>query len=143
MPSAKSGTACTLVAPVAPDEAHEADKADPGEVEKIKAEQQQLGKGKYGQQPVKAFKPGQAGGAGDNESDNDSDQKKTHWVEIELKTDAGDPVAGEPYQITLPDGTVASGTLDEKGLARIEGLPDAGSCQVTFPKRDKTVWKPA
>jgi hypothetical protein len=143
MPSPKSGTACTLVAPAEPDEALDADKADPGEVEKIKAEQQQLGKGKYGKQPVKPFKAGQGSGAGDNQSDDASDKKKTHWVEIELKTDSGDPVTGEPYIITLPDGTVAAGTLDEKGLARIEGLPDAGSCQATFPKRDKTAWKPA
>lgn len=142
MPSPKSGSACTLVAPAAPDEALDADKADPGEVEKIKAEQQQLGKGKYGTQPVKPFKPGQGGAAGD-ESDGQSDKKKLHWVEIELKLEDGKPVAGEPYQITLPDGTVASGTLDEKGLARIDGLPNAGECQVTFPKRDKTAWKPA
>jgi hypothetical protein len=143
MPSPKSGTAGTLVAPTAPDAAEDADKADPGEVEKIKAEQQQLGKGKYGKQAVKPFKPGQGSGGGDEESEDAANKKKTHWVEIELKTDAGDPLAGEPYQITLPDGTVAAGTLDEKGLARIDGLPDAGSCQVTFPKRDKTAWKPA
>lgn len=138
MPSPRSGNACNLVAPADPDAAQDADNADPGVVEKVKAEQEQLGKGKYGTQPVKPFKPGQDGAAPD-----DSDRKTLHWVEIELKTDQGDPVAGEPYQITLPDGRVASGTLDDKGLARIDGLPDAGECQVTFPKRDKTAWQPA
>ena len=142
MPSPKSGTACNLVAPSAPDAAQDADNADPGVVEKARAQQQQLGKGKYGQQPIKAFKPGQDGAAA-GASDGSDPKKKLHWVEIELKLEDGKPVAGEPYQVTLPDGSVASGTLDDKGLARIDGLPDAGECQVTFPKRDKTAWRPA
>jgi type VI secretion system secreted protein VgrG len=51
-------------------------------------------------------------------------------------------VPGEEYQVTLPDGsTVASGTLDEKGKARVEGI-DPGSCKVTFPNLDKDAWKP-
>ena len=34
------------------------------------------------------------------------------------------------------------GTLDEKGLARVEGIPE-GSCKVTFPDLDKDAWEPA
>jgi type VI secretion system secreted protein VgrG len=51
-------------------------------------------------------------------------------------------VPGEEYQVTLPDGTtVASGTLDEKGKARVEGI-DSGNCKVTFPNQDKSAWGP-
>jgi hypothetical protein len=134
MPSPRSGNACNLVAPAGPDAAQDADNADPGVVEKAKAEQQQLGKGKYGTQPTKPFKPGQ---------DDDPDQKPVHWVAIELKTEQGDPVAGEPYQITLPDGRVTSGTLNDKGRARVDGIPEGGTCQITFPKMDKESWSAA
>ena len=41
--------------------------------------------------------------------------------------------------MTLPDGTVAGGTLDEKGLARLEGI-EPGSCKITFPNLDEEAW---
>ena len=47
-----------------------------------------------------------------------------------------------PVRITLPDGTVAEGTLDEKGFARVDGI-DPGACQITFPNLDKEAWNPA
>ena len=53
------------------------------------------------------------------------------------------PVAGERYRITLPDGTtVAQGTLDDKGFARVEGI-EPGTCQITFPHLDKDAWEKA
>ncbi|HKE23592.1 MAG TPA: type VI secretion system tip protein TssI/VgrG [Bryobacteraceae bacterium] len=71
-----------------------------------------------------------------------SEEKKLHWIEIELVDEAARPVTGEPYSITLPDGsTVADGTLDEKGRARVENI-DAGNCKVTFPALDKEAWAP-
>jgi type VI secretion system secreted protein VgrG len=69
-------------------------------------------------------------------------QDKTHWIEIQLNDEEGNPVPGEPYKITLPDGTtVADGTLDDKGHARVTNL-DPGTCQVTFPNLDQDTWKP-
>jgi type VI secretion system secreted protein VgrG len=68
-------------------------------------------------------------------------QQKTHWIEIELVDEDGKPVPGETYAITLPDGSVASGSLDEKGKARVEGI-DPGTCKVTFPNLDKEAWEP-
>ena len=69
-------------------------------------------------------------------------QEKKHWIEIKLVDQAGKPVPGEPYQITLPDGTtIADGTLDEKGFARVDNI-DPGTCKVTFPNLDKDAWKP-
>jgi transposase len=72
----------------------------------IKAEQTETQKGKYGSTPNPPFKPQPAAAAGE--------QKKPHWIEIELVDEAGNPVPGEQYNVTLPDGSVASGTLDGK-----------------------------
>jgi type VI secretion system secreted protein VgrG len=126
-----TGSPCSLVPPMSPTDAHEADNADPGEMAKVKSEQAQTKTGKYGATPVTPFKP-QPG----------DEQKKPHWIEIELVDTEGNPVPGEQYKITLPDGsTVASGSLDGKGKARVDGI-DPGSCQVTFPKLDQSAWKP-
>jgi type VI secretion system secreted protein VgrG len=65
---------------------------------------------------------------------------KTHWIAIELVDELGKHVPYEDYRITLPDGTPIEGTLDKKGLARINGI-DPGTCKITFPNRDKGTWK--
>jgi type VI secretion system secreted protein VgrG len=72
-------------------------------------------------------------------------EEKKSWIEIELFDDEKAPVAGEPYRVTLADGTtVADGTLDEQGFARVDHI-DPGTCKVTFPNLDKEMWdrKPA
>ena len=70
-------------------------------------------------------------------------QDKTHWIEIQLVGEDGKGIPGEPYRVTLPDGTtVAEGTLDENGSARVENI-DSGTCQVTFPYQDQDSWEPA
>src|SRR5229473_334117 len=122
MPSPKSGSAGSAVSPADPTEAQEADKADPGEVEKIKAEQRQLNAGKYGSTPTKPHKP---------PTTEEEEAKKKSWIEIKLVDEKGKPVPGEQYRIALPDGeTVADGTLDEKGFARVEGM-DSGTCRIS------------
>ena len=145
MPSAKSGTACTLVPPSAPDAAKEADVADPGAVDVAKAAQQASGTGKYGSTPVKPFKPGgseASGGSGASDDGASDNKKKTGWIEVALVGDDGKPVPGEAYSITLPDGTVATGTLGADGTARVEGF-NPGNCQITFPNLDQEAWEPA
>ena len=132
MPSAKSGSAGSAISPAEPEEAKEADVADPGEVEKIKTEQRQTQTGKYGSAKVQPHKPPQT---------EEEKQKKTSWIEIKLLDVDGEPVPGEPYRVTLPDGSVAEGTLDDKGFARIESF-EPGNCKVTFPRRDKAAWSP-
>ena len=130
----KTGTAGSVVTPLEPIEALPADLADPGEMAQIKAKERGTQSGKYGATPVKAYKP--------PESEEDKQEKK-HWIEIELKDQDGAPVAGESYRIVLPDGeTLAEGTLDDKGFARLDGI-DAGTCKITFPNLDKTSWKAA
>jgi len=115
------------VAPTAPTEAEEADTADPGEVADVKAKQREMKAGKYGSVQVKPYKP--------------SSEKK-NWVEIELVGEDGSPVAGERYRIELPDGSVAEGSLDGNGRARIDGI-DPGTCTITFPNLDKDAWEGA
>ena len=134
------GTPCMLVPPTDPKVADEADKADPGEMAKVKQEQLQTKTGKYGSTPIKPFKPGVLA-AGSSSAAGTTPSKPPHWIEIELLDDDGNPVPGEQYQITLPDGSVTSGTLDSKGKARVDGI-DPGTCKVTFPKLDQSVWKP-
>jgi len=130
--SKKSGNAGSPVSPAAPDAAEDADIADPGKMAEIKAEQLKTKSGKYGSVQVKPFKP---------PSDDEEDSEEKHWIEIELVDEEGNPVPGEEYEIKMPDGeTVDSGTLDEKGKARVEGI-DPGTCKITFPKLDKDAWK--
>lgn len=134
MPSPKSGNAGNAVSPADPAEAKEADKADPAEVDKIKAEQRQTKTGKYGSATVKPYQPPQ--------SEEDKAKKKS-WISIKLVDEQDHPVTGERYRVTLPDGqTVAEGTLDEKGCARVEGI-ESGTCKITFPALDKDAWKEA
>ena len=147
----KSGQAGNAVPPVGPKKPADADVADPGKVAETKAEQSEPKSGKYGSQKVKAFKPpadagtesvgsGKDGAAG--KQDEKEDEEKKTWIEIELVGEDDKPIPGERYRITLPDGSVAEGTLDENGFARVEGF-EKGKCKVTFPDLDKNAWESA
>ena len=74
---------------------------------------------------------------------NDDEDKKTHWIEIELVDEQDNPVPGEQYRINHPDGVEAYGYLDSKGFARITGIQSPGSCQITFPELDQEAWERA
>src|SRR5687768_13696888 len=68
-------------------------------------------------------------------------QDKKHWVEIAMLDVEGNPLPGQDYEIKLPDGSIVTGSLDERGTARVEGI-DPGTCKIRFPSLDKTVWRP-
>lgn len=68
-------------------------------------------------------------------------EEKKHWIEIEMVDQEGKPAAGEDYRLTLPDGSIVEGSLDEKGRDRVNGI-DPGTCKVTFPNLDKDSWQP-
>jgi type VI secretion system secreted protein VgrG len=142
--SALSGSAGSLVSPLSPTDPAQADKADPGQMPPP------AGAGfTQSSLPLSSISPAAAGvkksaacNAPTHDPTSDENKDKTHWVEINLVDEQGKPVAGEPYQVTLPDGsTVADGTLDEKGHARVDHI-DPGNCKVTFPNLDKDAWKP-
>jgi hypothetical protein len=129
----KSGTAGSAVLPTAPDLAEDADVADPGEMSRIKAEQVEQQKGKYGSTPAKPHKPPQ-------DEEDAEEEGKTSWIEIELVGEDDEPISGEKYKITLPDDSIATGTLDGNGSARVEGF-EKGTCKVSFPDLDKEAWE--
>jgi len=123
----KSGKAGRAVPPAEPDKAVEAAVADPGEAAKKKAGQQQ------NDAETKPHKP-------PPEDEEEEQQQKKSWIEIELVGEDDEPIPGERYRITLPDNSVASGTLDEKGFARVEGF-EKGTCKICFPGLDKEAWE--
>jgi type VI secretion system secreted protein VgrG len=127
----KSGKAGAPVDPAEPKAAEEADKADPGQVEQTKAEQRKTQTGKYGSEKVKPYKPPQT---------KEEKENKKSWIEIEMVDEENQPVPGMAYRITLPDGSVADGTLDGKGFARVDGI-ESGTCQITFPDLDQDAWQ--
>ena len=127
MPSPKSGSAGSLVAPKAPEVALEADVADPGEVEEVKAEQRQTQTGKYGSALVAGAEDG---------AEEELEDAPTSWISFDLKDDKGTAVPNEPYEVTLPDGSIRTGSLDGEGRARLDGIPP-GQCQIKFPQKDK------
>jgi type VI secretion system secreted protein VgrG len=133
MPSPKDGKAGTAVEPAIPAKADEADKADPGLVAVIKALQLQTKTGKYGAAQSKPAKP--------PETKEEKATKKS-WIEIEMVDEEDQPVSGEAYRITLADGSVAEGTLDEKGIARLDDI-EPGTCKITFANLDAEAWQRA
>jgi type VI secretion system secreted protein VgrG len=121
----KSGKSGSVVAPAAPESAAEADNAEPGQVSTVQATPRQSRAGTLSGVNAPAFvKPPP------------EEVAALSWIEIELVDEDDKPVPGEAYEVTLSDQTVAGGTLDEKGFARVEGVPP-GQCTITFPNRDK------
>ena len=127
----KSGKAGRAVSPIEQEAAEDADVADPGMAAKVKEEQIKQQKGKYGSKPVKPHK------APETEAEK---EKRNSWIEIELVGEDDQPIPGERYRITLPDGSVAQGSLDQNGFKRVDGFEE-GTCKVCFPDLDKEAWE--
>jgi len=146
--AALSGSAGSPVSPLSPTAPTDADQANPGAVTSASSAtpitQDDL--------PLSNISPATSAAQGQPKSAaspapthnpaSPENKDKKHKIDIELLDDQGKPVPGEAYKITLPDGTtVADGTLDEKGRARVENI-DPGTCKVTFPNLDKNAWGP-
>ena len=67
--------------------------------------------------------------------------KPEHWIEIQLEDQDGQPVPNEEFVVVTPDGQRQTGYLDSKGWARMAPLDSGGSCSVSFPNLDKTLWR--
>jgi hypothetical protein len=63
------------------------------------------------------------------------------WIEICLIGEDGQPIPGEAYRVTFPDGSFREGRLDASGLSRVDGI-GPGTCLVTFPDLDEEAWAP-
>jgi type VI secretion system secreted protein VgrG len=135
--AALAGTPASLVSPLSPAAATPAGNADPGAVAGVQSGSPM----NPGQISPLGVTPATRNQSPTHDPNSQENQDKQHWIEIELQDEDGNPIPGQPYRITLPDGvTVADGTLDEKGYARVDNI-DAGTCQVTFPNLDKDTWK--
>lgn len=140
--SALSGTAGSLVSPLSPTDAKPPITTLPTAVAALLTGTPPPPAGAAASSSPPGGKKSAASDAPTHDPNAPENQDKTHWIEIELLDEGGSPVPGEPYRITLPDGsTVADGTLDEKGHARVENI-DPGSCKVTFPNLDQDAWGP-
>jgi type VI secretion system secreted protein VgrG len=64
------------------------------------------------------------------------------FVELAVKDQDGNPVAGEWFRIEFPDGTVKEGRTDGSGKAWVPG-PKEGSTKLSFPRLDEKAWKKA
>jgi len=124
----KSGKACTADEPEAPEEALEADVADPGQMEEIKAEQEKTQTGKYGSTKVEKLSAAE-----------ETTEEETHWIALLLTDTEGNPMPNEPYQLKLPDGRIVKGRLDNEGKARHDGIQE-GNCEVCYPDIDENDW---
>ncbi len=120
----------SIVPPLDPEEAEIADNADPGsKAPTYKNQRRAIPPARLPSFVNPSHKP---------KSPKNKDKKS--WIEIELKDDEGNPIIGERYRVTLPDGnTLAEGTTNEKGQAKVTNI-DPGSCKITFPELDGAVW---
>jgi type VI secretion system secreted protein VgrG len=125
-----SPPSASLVSPTDPKQAQEPDSAEAGSGKVYQASS-------TAQQAKKAAEKAEEAGPTYKKEEN---KNKKSWIEIELLDDDGNPCPGEPYQIKLPDGSVDTGTLDEKGRAYVQC--DPGTAEITFPGLDKDAWKP-
>jgi hypothetical protein len=62
--------------------------------------------------------------------------EETHYIEVELLDENGQPVPNEAYFVELPDGTTKSGRTDANGYARVDGV-EPGTAKISFPDLDK------
>jgi hypothetical protein len=66
------------------------------------------------------------------DSDSSNTAVKT-WISIRVLDEDGNPVPDVAYSVTLPDGSIMTGSLDDQGSARFDDI-DPGLCQVSFPE---------
>ena len=71
------------------------------------------------------------------------EQKEEHWIEIELLYEDGTCVAGAKYLIVTPDKQEKAGVTNAYGRARVDGIPVAGQCKISFPEIEGEAWKKA
>ena len=139
--SALSGSPGSSLSPTAPTKALEADKAQAGDKGAPGAAgYTQLDKKLTDIQAAKGSPPPRNVDQPSHNPNSTESKQKKDWIEINLVDEIGKPIPGERYKIKLPDGSVDEGTLDDQGHARIDSI-DPGSCEISFPDREKHAWE--
>ncbi|OVZ65507.1 hypothetical protein CDO46_06055 [Pigmentiphaga sp. NML030171] len=113
-----SGSAASLVSPMQAMQAALATRADPGQV----------------------FKGGGDGDEPTHDPTSEENQDKTHYIEVQLLDEEGQPVTGERVKFKLPNGKTATRSTDQEGVARVARL-DPGNCEISFPGLDDSAWE--
>ena len=62
------------------------------------------------------------------------------WVEFLLLDMEGNPMGGKRYKVTLPDGSVKQGTLDQSGRVRFDSI-QPGTATISYLDYDKEAWE--
>lgn len=70
-----------------------------------------------------------------------ANRPSVYWLEIEMVGEDDKPIPFAEYRVVTPSGEPIKGYLDDKGWARLEGLQESGSCQISFPELDKDAWE--
>ena len=73
-------------------------------------------------------------------AEREEDKPGTAWIEIEVVGEDDKPISGVAFEIELPDGKIASGTTNQKGVGRLESIPE-GSCKISLHKFDHDAWE--
>lgn len=73
-------------------------------------------------------------GIGDDEDDehDDAADEADHWIELSFVDADGVPMAGIACTVELPTGQLRRARSSDAGIVRIEDIPRAGRCIVTF-----------
>jgi hypothetical protein len=138
------GTTVTIVAPPKPAEVKDAVNSAAGKLEQTSGAVKSATAGSFSSTKISGSSSSSAPdstAAAPAEEKHQPNKAKKGWIEIVLKDEEGTPQGGARFKITLPDGTVADGTLDDKGKARVDGF-ESGQCKVAFPDLDEKVWNP-
>jgi hypothetical protein len=61
-------------------------------------------------------------------------QEADHFIEIVVFDAADAPLAGQLYELELPDGKHRTGKTDDNGSIRVDAIFKAGKCRVHFPE---------
>ncbi len=60
-------------------------------------------------------------------------------LNCQLTDQDGNPMAGEKYEIELPDGSIKKGVTDQDGKVSLANIPE-GMCKVNFPDIHGSEW---
>lgn len=119
-----------------PLEIHEADVADPGDMEKIKLEQQQSQSGKYGSVTVEDEDP-----SSDDKDEDKQEEKKKVWFEFKLIDASEKEVSGEKAKIKMPDGSEKDETTSGAGIIRVPDIEEGQEVSIRLVDRFDGEWK--